>query len=297
MLGFQRRFAISSAIAVSVFSAATATAGIVVTAGSVDVFAQTLSGRRGSVDGPITVDPPAQQGTSGALIQSVQSEAGPVPPSEPPSYPLPGTEGVVVVQSYGLLQFSPAGRDLTIGAALAVTDDFSGMDGGSYGGWGNSNFSAGFVVEYPTQFTLTGDLDWSDNDLLAMLRLYGMASGTVVIVVRSESNGPVNFSGLLQPDTYYLETGVTVNEVPLTNVGDFSKNGAVDLTLTLTPNAPQCPGDTNGDHSVDLSDLSSLLSGYGTLSNAALSQGDVDGDGDVDLSDLTALLSSYGLPC
>lgn len=58
-----------------------------------------------------------------------------------------------------------------------------------------------------------------------------------------------------------------------------------------------CPGDTNNDRRVDLSDLSVLLGHFGTPSGATLADGDLDSDGDVDLSDLTFLLGSFGLTC
>lgn len=272
-------------------------AGIVTLDSSVDVAAVTISGRRGSVQGPITVDPPAQHGSSGVLLQSIESEAGPVPPSDPPSFPLPGTSGVVRVDSYALLRFARTGRDLTIEAAVASTSDFSSMDGGSYLGNGSAGFSANFVIEQPTQFTLQGQVHWDDEDVLALLRLYGDLVGSPVFIAGFASNGPVNISGTLMPDTYHLETGVAIGEVPLTNVGAFAENGAVELVLTLTPNLPTCPGDTNRDNSVNLTDLANLLAGYGTTSNAALAQGDVDGDGDVDLTDLATLLQNFGSTC
>lgn len=58
-----------------------------------------------------------------------------------------------------------------------------------------------------------------------------------------------------------------------------------------------CPGDTNGDRRVDLSDLSVLLGHFGTPSGATLADGDVDSDGDVDLSDLALLLGVFGATC
>jgi len=57
------------------------------------------------------------------------------------------------------------------------------------------------------------------------------------------------------------------------------------------------PGDLDGDDDVDLSDLATLLSNYGTTSGASYEDGDLDGDGDVDLADLAALLSVYGTTC
>ncbi|GMU80531.1 MAG: hypothetical protein AMXMBFR47_04020 [Planctomycetota bacterium] len=63
--------------------------------------------------------------------------------------------------------------------------------------------------------------------------------------------------------------------------------------------AAPCPGDINGDLTVDITDLAILLSAYGSTAcesgyNAAA---DSDGDGDVDLADLASLLSLFGTTC
>lgn len=57
------------------------------------------------------------------------------------------------------------------------------------------------------------------------------------------------------------------------------------------------PADLNGDCHVDLTDLATLLSHFGSASGQTLAGGDVDGDGDVDLTDLANLLSRFGLSC
>ena len=81
-------------------------------------------------------------------------------------------------------------------------------------------------------------------------------------------------------------------------LSDLSTNGAAeasfDFTLVLTL---VCPTDLDGDGSVDLTDLTILLSNFGTAANANPQDGDVDGDGDVDLNDLAVLLSNFGSLC
>lgn len=58
-----------------------------------------------------------------------------------------------------------------------------------------------------------------------------------------------------------------------------------------------CPGDIDGDHDVDSTDLSLLLTNFGLPSGATLEDGDVDGDGDVDSTDLSLLLTVFGSSC
>lgn len=62
------------------------------------------------------------------------------------------------------------------------------------------------------------------------------------------------------------------------------------------PPAP-CPGDLDNDGDVDITDLATLLSHFGTSSGATPAQGDLDDDGDVDISDLSAMLSAFGMTC
>jgi hypothetical protein len=61
-----------------------------------------------------------------------------------------------------------------------------------------------------------------------------------------------------------------------------------------------CVGDVNQSGAVELADLSTLLSNFGTPSAATCAQGDIEpasGDGDVDLTDLAILLARFGTSC
>ena len=53
---------------------------------------------------------------------------------------------------------------------------------------------------------------------------------------------------------------------------------------------PNLPGDLNSDNSVNVTDLSILLSNYGTSNIAA----DINSDGTVNILDMSILLSHYG---
>ena len=67
-------------------------------------------------------------------------------------------------------------------------------------------------------------------------------------------------------------------------------------SVSITPAPPTPPtgggktGDINGDGKVDITDLSMLLSAYGTTNAAA----DLNKNGKVDIADLSILLSNYG---
>lgn len=62
-----------------------------------------------------------------------------------------------------------------------------------------------------------------------------------------------------------------------------------DLTLL-------CPGDLNADALVDLTDLATMLAGFGAPV-AKAKHGDINGNGAIELGDLTILLSNFGTDC
>jgi hypothetical protein len=99
------------------------------------------------------------------------------------------------------------------------------------------------------------------------------------------TGGTFSLGGTIgQPDAGAVMTGGT-----FTLTGGFWA-GAVDSGCTLI-------GDITHDNAVGLSDLTILLSNYGTLTGATPDQGNLDGDGDVDINDLTLLLAHFGETC
>jgi hypothetical protein len=58
---------------------------------------------------------------------------------------------------------------------------------------------------------------------------------------------------------------------------------------------PECPGDTNGDNTINFADLNAVLSTFGQTGDGAA--GDVNGDGVVNFSDLNLVLSNFGIEC
>jgi len=69
----------------------------------------------------------------------------------------------------------------------------------------------------------------------------------------------------------------------------FSLIGYLIFRAFAAPN-PNLSGDLNGDNTVNIQDLSILLSNYGATSSTA----DINGDGAVNVLDLSILLSNYG---
>ena len=90
-----------------------------------------------------------------------------------------------------------------------------------------------------------------------------------------------------------LQSFAEGNSVFPSEVGGYFDN----LTAEVHVFGPPCPGDLDLDSDMDLSDLSTLLSHFGTSSGAFYEDGDVDLDGDIDLEDSTLMLSNFGAAC
>jgi hypothetical protein len=69
----------------------------------------------------------------------------------------------------------------------------------------------------------------------------------------------------------------------------FGLVGFLIFKSFAAPN-PSLPGDLNNDNTVNVTDLSVLLSNYGTSNSAA----DINTDGTVNILDMSILLSHYG---
>jgi hypothetical protein len=75
----------------------------------------------------------------------------------------------------------------------------------------------------------------------------------------------------------------------IVGVGGYAvANSGTGILTVLAPEAPDCPGDFNGDNVIDGADLTILLGDWG--GGAA----DLNGDGTVDGADLTILLGGWG---
>lgn len=70
----------------------------------------------------------------------------------------------------------------------------------------------------------------------------------------------------------------------------FALIGGIAIWRSLAAPNPNLPGDLNNDNTVNVTDLSILLTNYGTTNSTA----DINGDGTVNVLDLSVLLSHYG---
>jgi hypothetical protein len=70
----------------------------------------------------------------------------------------------------------------------------------------------------------------------------------------------------------------------------FAIIGGVAIWRSFAAPNPSLPGDLNNDNTVNVTDMSILLSNYGTASTTA----DINGDGTVNVLDMSLLLSHYG---
>jgi hypothetical protein len=114
----------------------------------------------------------------------------------------------------------------------------------------------------------------------------------------------LNNDGVLDtaPSWTYDSTGVGTAIA----FGDINGDRRADLIIGYSADvsikvfyaeAPDCPGDLDGDRDIDLADLAVLLAHYPTESGATYADGDIDEDGDVDLADLATLLAVYDTTC
>jgi hypothetical protein len=72
---------------------------------------------------------------------------------------------------------------------------------------------------------------------------------------------------------------------------------ATSRRATLTVNDRNCPGDFDGNRTVNVDDLAMILAHFGQTSGAEPGDGDMDADSDVDLQDLASFLSFFGHVC
>lgn len=84
----------------------------------------------------------------------------------------------------------------------------------------------------------------------------------------------------------------TIDEIVLYDRALSANEVATHFTNFERP----CPADLDRDGTINLTDLATLLSQFGSA-NALCGDGDIDRDNDIDLVDLASLLSQFGTSC
>jgi len=127
-------------------------------------------------------------------------------------------------------------------------------------------------LTFPISATASDDLD------LAHVTFY--ADNTIIAVI---SSPPFSFNW----NSYAVHNG---SRLITAKAYDITGNEAdASITINITNPPPPITGDLNGDHKVNLFDLSILLSHWNKPG-----AGDFNNNGRVDIFDLSALLSRYG---
>ncbi len=166
----------------------------------------------------------------------------------------------------------------------------------------NSVFPADLIVDFSqplTGFSIMYSPQELGCDNSATMRATGYLNGAFVATATTTVPVP----GTWPTGTLRLESTVPFDQVVVhydarpPTCQDWGPIFLADNMIAIIAAAAPCPGDLNGDHAVDLSDLTALLAHFGTTSGATAADGDMDADGDVDLSDLTGLLSAFGTTC
>jgi hypothetical protein len=148
---------------------------------------------------------------------------------------------------------------------------------------GGATYSGSFYERrHPSEYE-PGGLAWTLTPSSGTLS--GATSGTAA--AGSEDWTQFTFS-FTPSDTGNVTLNFTISPNPLQNGnGAYLDNVSVDIVQ-----APRFPGDANGDGTVDVADLSVVLTNY-NVTGAGWSQGDFTGDGAVDVGDLSILLTNY----
>jgi chitodextrinase len=131
-----------------------------------------------------------------------------------------------------------------------------------------------------TANTLTSiSLAWNASTDNVGVTGYKLSRGGTLIATLPAGTLSYNDSGLTNTTSYTYSLVAT----------DGAGNTSAAATLTAVTVTAK-PGDLNGDNTVDITDLSILLSNFNTSNSVA----DCNKDGIVDILDLSILLSNFG---
>lgn len=137
---------------------------------------------------------------------------------------------------------------------------------------------------------------WIDNFQLDTLEI---GPGACVSLVNQNDNSGSPLEALYVRELRFSDQSARLNTngLPFYYVSLSGGDASQIVNFPGGQGCASCPGDIDGDSTVALTDLTTLLSHFGVPSGASLPDGDLDADGDVDLTDLTMLLSHFGSIC
>ena len=155
----------------------------------------------------------------------------------------------------------------------------------------------------PAPFSLltpaNGATEVETGPLLSWQPSEGATSYTILIDTNGFFTNPINGgvsttftstnlpAGLLEEGTNYFWR-IIANNSAGTRIGTPNTS----VFSTVTPVMKGCPGDVDGNNTVDLADLNAVLAAFGQNGG-----GDADGDNDTDLADLNLVLANFGNAC
>ncbi len=167
--------------------------------------------------------------------------------------------------------------------------------GGADEDWGLA--FGNFTGNIHGDWVLAGNTTHPDEDLDYVVVLNGLE-----VIIRESDPVDLDGDGLFNDDTFirtihpndmYLTNGgmlyclVTLKNGAGTNLGDaFVRMQVID----------ECPGDINGDQSVNVTDLLALIAAWGPCADPGNCPADLNGDEIVNVTDLLALIAAWG-PC
>ncbi|MBI4136838.1 hypothetical protein HY469_02135 [Candidatus Roizmanbacteria bacterium] len=132
----------------------------------------------------------------------------------------------------------------------------------------------------PTPTRISGGEEGATSTYYAYWSLF-QAKAQILQESRAELEKYLDVPAVERGDLYYIDNLISTLEA----------SGDVGPTPTIPPN--RTLGDVNDDGDVNLTDLSTLLSSFGT-SIASNTGADFNGDGNVNIADLSTLLANFG---
>lgn len=105
-------------------------------------------------------------------------------------------------------------------------------------------------------------------------------------------------TGEIPAGTYDFTAEVSAYTFSGDGFGGLFAGASVDFDFELQPlTPPACPGDADGNNSVNFADITSVLTNFGTDYSPGTGEGDADHNGPVNFADITSVLTNFGSAC